>query len=164
MKSVFIFLIFGLTLSFTRCDSGQHTQKQNIAFALPDLQGEIHKESEWLGKKVVILNFWATWCPPCIREIPDFIKLQEKYGKRGLQFIGIAIDNQKAVKSFVKKMGMNYPILLGDQEGVDLSISLGNDMAGLPFTVIIDRNGKIVARQVGQIYEQEVETTILPLL
>jgi len=161
MKSVFliIFLIFSLT----SCGSTQQTQN-NIAFALPDLQGTIHNESEWLGKKVVILNFWATWCPPCIREIPDFIKLQEKYGKRGLQFVGIAIDNQKAVKSFVKKMGMNYPILLGDQEAVDFAISLGNDMAGLPFTVIIDRNGKIVAQQVGQIYEQEVETTILPLL
>ncbi len=160
MKSVF-FIVF-IIFSLTGCDSGE--QKQNLYFTLPDLQGKIHSESEWLGKKVVILNFWATWCPPCIREIPEFIKLQEKYGKRGLQFIGIAIDNQKAVQRFVDEMGMNYPILLGDQEAINLSIRLGNKMAGLPFTVIIDRNGQIVSRKIGQISEQQVEKTILPLL
>jgi thiol-disulfide isomerase/thioredoxin len=160
MKNIF-FLVF-VIFSLIGCDSTQGTQ--NIAFTLPDLQGKIHKESEWLGKKVVILNFWATWCPPCIREIPSFIKLQEKYGKRGLQFVGVAIDNQKAVQGFVKKMGINYPILLGDQKAIDLAIKLGNKMAGLPFTVIIDRKSKMVLLQIGQISEQKVEKTILPLL
>lgn len=162
MKNI-VFIVF-IIFSFTSCDSRQQTQKQKLDFTLPDLQGQTHSESEWLGKKVLILNFWATWCPPCIREIPGFIKLQEKYGKRGLQFIGIAIDNQEAVQPFVKKMGMNYPILLGDQEAINLAINLGNKMAGLPFTVIIDRNGQIVSRQVGQMFEQQVEKTILPLL
>jgi len=160
MKSVFFVAL--LIFSLAGCDSGQPTQK--ISFTLPDLQGKIHNESEWLGKKVLVLNFWATWCPPCIREIPGFLKLQEKYGKRGLQFIGIAIDNQKAVQGFVTKMGMNYPVLLGNQEAIDVSIRLGNKMAGLPFTVIIDRNGQIISRQVGQMFEPDVEKTILPLL
>ena len=157
-----IFLIVFLLFSLTSCDSGPQNSK--IEFTLPDLQGKIHNQSEWLGKKVVILNFWATWCPPCIREIPGFIKLQKQYGKRGLQFIGIAIDNPKAVQGFVKKMGMNYQILLGDQEAIDLAISLGNKMAGLPFTVIINRKGQIILEQIGEISEQKVEKIILPLL
>ncbi len=157
-----IFLIVFLIFSLTSCDSGP--QKSSLEFTLPDLQGKIHNQSEWLGKKVVILNFWATWCPPCIREIPGFIKLQKQYGKQGLQFIGIAIDNPKAVQEFVKKMGMNYQILLGDQEAIDLAISLGNKMAGLPFTVIINRKGQIISQQIGEISEPEVEKIILPLL
>ncbi len=157
-----IFLIVFLIFSLTSCDSGP--QKSSLEFTLPDLQGKIHNQSEWLGKKVVILNFWATWCPPCIREIPGFIKLQKQYGKQGLQFIGIAIDNPKAVQEFVKKMGMNYQILLGDQEAIDLAISLGNKMAGLPFTVIINRKGQIILEQIGEISEQKVEKIILPLL
>jgi thiol-disulfide isomerase/thioredoxin len=160
MKNVF-FIIF-VIFSFTGCNSGQ--TQQSIDFTLLDLEGKIHSDSEWLGKKVVILNFWATWCPPCVREIPGFIKLQEKYGEQGIQFIGIAIDNKNAVQSFVKKMGTNYPILLGDQKAINLAISLGNKMAGLPFTVVIDRNGKIILRQIGQISEQKIEHTILPLL
>jgi thiol-disulfide isomerase/thioredoxin len=132
-------------------------------FSLPDLQGEIRRNSEWDGK-VVIVNFWATWCPPCVKEIPMFIKLQEKYAERGLQFVGIATnDYYEAVADFVKDNGINYPVLIGEQEAIDVAISFGNRVAGLPFTVVIDRKGNIVFRHIGEMKQQQTEQIILPL-
>jgi len=128
-----------------------------------DLQGKMQSLAQWKGK-VIILNFWATWCPPCLAEIPEFIQLQKQYSTRGLQFIGIAIDQKDKVQTFTKDMGMNYPILLGDMPGIDLSRKIGNTQGGLPFTVIIDRNGNIAATQLGILSQEKLENIIKPLL
>jgi thiol-disulfide isomerase/thioredoxin len=113
---------------------------------------------------VVVLNFWAPWCPPCREEIPDFIKLQDKYHERGLVFIGVALDEKIKVQAFADEMGINYPILLGEMEAVDLARKIGNRLGGLPFTVIVDRNGKIIASEVGGLTLDRLEKMVLPLL
>jgi len=132
-------------------------------FSLVDLQGKMHSNAEWDGK-LVIINFWATWCPPCVKEIPTFIELQEKYAERGLQFIGIAInDHHQAITKFVEQQGINYPILQGE-DAIDIAIHFGNRLGGLPFTVIIDRTGNIVLRHIGELKPSKAEQTILSFL
>ncbi|MDI1313575.1 TlpA disulfide reductase family protein, partial [Prosthecobacter sp.] len=86
-------------------------------WALPGLDGKTVKLSDFRGK-VVVLNFWATWCPPCRREIPDLVALHEKYAEQGLVVIGVSLDEGGAtsVKSFVTKAGVKYPVVMGDQE------------------------------------------------
>lgn len=117
-------------------------------FSLPDLQGKLRNIKEWDGKYIV-LNFWATWCPPCRKEIPEFIALQKQYGKSNLQFIGVAIDDEVSVNQFALEMGINYPNLIAEMQGIELARQYGNAMGALPFSVIINPEGQIVARQIG---------------
>jgi len=132
-------------------------------FSLPDLEGHTRFSNEWLGK-VLVINFWATWCPPCRREMPEFIELQDSQGSRGLQFVGIAIDSPDPVKEFARSIGVNYPILIGDTDAISLSESLGNRFSGLPFTIIFDRAGKPIYTQAGEIDRRTLEEKIIPLL
>jgi len=132
-------------------------------FSLPDLDGRPRFSQEWLGK-VLVVNFWATWCPPCRHEMPQFIELQKSHGSRGLQFVGIAIDSLEPVKEFAKSIGVNYPILIGEIDAISLSESLGNRFSSLPFTVVFDRSGKRVFVQVGEVSRQTLEERALPLL
>jgi thiol-disulfide isomerase/thioredoxin len=115
---------------------------QRVEFSAPDENGEIRNIREWDGK-IVFLNFWATWCPPCKDEIPHFIELQQEYGDQGLQFIGVAIDEHDAVTEFADEIGMNYPSMIVQDDGVELARRYGNGIGILPYTVIIDRDGRI---------------------
>ncbi|MDZ4261960.1 MAG: TlpA disulfide reductase family protein, partial [Pseudomonadota bacterium] len=118
--------------------------------------------NQWQGK-VRVINFWATWCPPCKREIPDLIELQASYGNQGLQIIGIALDNRAAVSEYVEESGINYPILLGD-EAVEVAEKLGNDMGILPYTVIVDQLGNIAYVRYGEVQRDTLESEIKKLL
>ena len=111
------------------------------AFTLTDITGKSVSLSDFKGK-VVILDFWATWCPPCRREIPDFITIQNEFGAKGVQVVGIALDEPGKVQAFARANGMNYPVLLGTQE----TATLYGGIEGIPTTFIIDRKGKIVER------------------
>ena len=128
-----------------------------------DLQEKVQPLAQWKGK-VLVVNFWATWCPPCLAEIPEFIQLQKQYDKQGVQFIGIAIDQKSKVQAYAQEVGMNYPVLLGDLAGIDLARRIGNAQGGLPYTVILDRSGKIVTTQLGALSHEKLEGIIKPLL
>lgn len=129
------------------------------AFTLTDLNGSSVSLSDFRGK-VVILDFWATWCPPCKREIPDFIKLQSQYGSNGLQVVGIALDQPDKVRSFAQQNGMNYPVLMGN----DQIAALYGGIEGIPTTFIVDKNGDIVNRFVGFRPREDFEAEINKLL
>ena len=133
------------------------------SFQLPDLNDELRSQNDWAGK-VVILNFWAVWCPPCRAEMPEFIELQEQYGDQGLQFVGIAIDTKETVQDFSKKIGVNYPILIGTTNDMSIARKLGNRFDGLPFTAIFNREGKMAYFQIGQISKSRIEKEISSLL
>ena len=130
---------------------------------LADMEGRQQPLSQWRGK-VLVVNFWATWCAPCREEIPGFVRLQEKYGDRGLQFVGIAIDQRDKVQAFARDFGMNYPVLLGGFDSVEMSRQAGNRVGALPFTLVIDRTGQIVDRQLGGFKEAKLDARIQSLL
>lgn len=103
-----------------------------------------------LAGRVTVLNFWATWCPPCLREIPAFVALQETHGADGLQFIGIALDEAAPVADFVAEKGVNYPVLVGANDVVRLMQTLGNEIGGLPYTVVLDAAGEVLFTKQGE--------------
>ena len=137
--------------------------KARPAFALPDLAGQLRHVREWNGK-VLVLNFWATWCPPCLKEIPEFIELQNKFGEDGLQFLGIALQQPGDVLEFVREHGMNYPVLAGETEVIPIAESYGNDRGALPYTAVIDRSGHIRFVHAGPVSGADLESIIRPLL
>lgn len=123
-------------------------------FSLPDLDGETRRLSEWRGK-LVLVNFWATWCPPCRDEIPLFIDLQREAGARGLQIVGVAIDQPDAVAAYSREMGINYPILLAGDD-LELLNRYGNRTASLPYSVLIGPDGQPLARKLGAYHASEL--------
>lgn len=132
-------------------------------FSFPDLNGTSQISTQWQGK-IVVLNFWATWCPSCLKEIPAFMALQTQYGEK-VQFIGIALDDLEAVKTFQQKTAVNYPLLIsGDFAGFQLAKKLGNLISAIPYTVIVDNSGQVVYRHSGEMSANELQAVISPLL
>jgi len=132
-------------------------------FSLPDLQDTQHSIKEW-DNKVILLNFWATWCPPCRKEIPAFIELQEQFGKQGFQVIGVAIDEKDAVEDYADGMGVNYPILIGNNTALEVSAAYGNRFGQLPYSLVIDRQGVIQFIGKGELTFADIAEQIKPLL
>ncbi|WP_290652430.1 TlpA disulfide reductase family protein [Aquisalimonas sp.] len=129
------------------------------AFELPDLDGEARSISEWDGE-LIVLNFWATWCPPCLKEIPVFTELQADYANAGVQFLGVAIDDPEDAREFRDKLNMNYPSFHGVQSAMDINEAYGNELGTLPYTVVIDRDGAIVHRFEREVTRDEIEPVI----
>jgi thiol-disulfide isomerase/thioredoxin len=131
------------------------------ALSLKDLRGRNHRLSDYKGK-VVLLNFWATWCPPCRAEVPDLVKWQREYRSRGLQLIGVTYPptNRAEVRRFVRRLKINYPILIG----TGATKALFAEGETLPMTVVIDREGNISARIEGILLPDEFDQIVKPLL
>lgn len=121
-----------------------------LGVSLPDVNGQEQALNQWKGK-VLVVNFWATWCVPCREEMPEFVKLQKEFGDRGVQFVGIAVDDPVKVKQFSTELGLNYPALIGGYGAIELSKSLGNRVGALPYTLVLDRGGMISRTQLGPI-------------
>ncbi len=134
---------------------------KHLEFA--DTAGNVRKLSEWNGK-IIMLNFWATWCPPCKREIPTFVELQEQYGNAGVQFLGLATDDPEKVVKFSEENQINYPLLQAHKHGMELAYALGNRHGALPFTVIFDTQGNRVYTHTGELTHKRAEEILKPLL
>jgi len=130
---------------------------------LPGLDGNKQDINQWQGK-IVLVNFWATWCPPCLEEIPVFLSLRKEYAAAGFEVLGISIDDVSKVKRFRETMQISYPLLDGEDNGMALMHSLGNKIGGLPYSILFDRSGKAVEIKSGPYQEQELKDLIDKLL
>jgi thiol-disulfide isomerase/thioredoxin len=135
--------------------------RKTPALGLKDLRGRTVRLSDY-RRKVVLLNFWATWCPPCRAEVPELVRLQREYAKEGLQVIGVTYPptNRAEVRRFLRRHKVGYPVLLGTRA----TKSLFDAGETLPFTVVIDRGGNVRERIEGILLPEEFEEKVRPLL
>jgi len=111
-------------------------------FSLPSLSGDDKRLSDYKGK-FILLNFWASWCPPCRKEIPDFIKIQNKYKDKPFTVLGISIEDKAPTEAYANKVGINFPILYGEEKSVEIGKKLG--LIGVPYSMLLDKDQKIIA-------------------
>jgi len=149
-----------------RPDSGRvHLQRLGHAtLDLQDPEGQRHTLHDWHGK-VILLNFWASWCGPCQAEVPDLVRYQREYAGQGLQVIGVGLDELSRIRNFIRTFGITYPVLVSDpSRGHELLPRWGDPRQILPFTVVIGRDGHIHFMQVGPLGEEAFADYVLPLL
>jgi thiol-disulfide isomerase/thioredoxin len=123
-------------------------------FRIADRDGQLRSLADW-PDKALIVNFWATWCAPCRREIPLLVKLQRDHGAEGFQVVGIAVDFRDKVLAYADEMKIDYPLLIGEQDGLDAAAAFGVEAVGFPFTVFSDRKGRVVTAHLGELTEPE---------
>ena len=133
-------------------------------FALPGLDGAPHRLADWSGK-VIILNFWASWCSPCLYEIRDFVAYQERYQARGLQIVGVGIDDANKLRNVQRSLEINYPVLVADPvKNGTMMEPWGNRSGIVPFSVVIGRDGRVVTTYRGLMSRESFDEDVLPLL
>lgn len=134
-----------------------------LGAALPDTEGRLQPLSQWRGR-ILVVNYWATWCTPCRDEMPVFSQVQKRYAARGVQFVGIAIDEAAQVREFALAAPVSYPLLVADQAFAETARALGNGPLALPFTVIIDRDGTLRGAALGRVHEDALTAVLDGLL
>lgn len=149
------------TLALLSTGAAGVTPESAPRWKLKDLDGHV-VTSESLAGKVVVIDFWATWCPPCREEIPGYIKMQKEHGDAGLVIVGISLDAKGpgAVKAFAEKNGINYTVVMGDESVAD---AFGG-VEAIPTTFVIGRDGRIAYKKVGYEAHDEFEKRVVPLL
>ena len=160
-------LYFGRNLSLSIGDTGKTIPQPDLVdaarvlpdFVLSDLNGVPRPISDWSGQTLLI-NFWATWCAPCRREMPLLQKLHEELGNNGLQVIGIAIDRAADVSAFTTETGVTYPILVGQEDAIKVTEGFGLVVLGLPFSVLADEDGQILKIQLGELHADDLKLIV----
>jgi len=145
------------TRRFSTQEASAEALKQlwTVEFEMPN--GEKLAFQSLQGKPLV-LNFWATWCPPCVEEMPLLERFYQQHAANGWQVVGVAIDQPSQVKRFLGQNSISYPIALGGLGGTDLLKSLGNEQGALPFTVVLDAQGAVKMQKLGKLSEKEINS------
>ena len=122
-------------------------------------EGKPANSDDWRGK-ILVVNFWASWCPPCVEEMPTLDKIAQEYDSKNVLIVGIGIDSPSNIREFLEKTPVSYPIVIGGLEGSNLAKQMGNSQGALPYTVIVNQNGKAVFTKLGKISEEELKKAI----
>lgn len=131
----------------------------DVSFTLPDLEGNPRDLSEWDGTARLV-NFWATWCAPCRREIPLLKETQEEHGPDRVQVIGVAVDFRDDVLDYAETAEFNYPVLIGEEEAVAAVEASGFDFVGLPMTMVLSAEGALLKMHMGEIHADQIESIV----
>jgi thiol-disulfide isomerase/thioredoxin len=131
--------------------------------ALVDLGGKPQQLEQWRGK-VLVVNFWATWCVPCREEIPALLRVQKKHVAKSVKIVGIALDNVDKVREYAAEMKIDYAVLIGSMETMAIAKDLGNRAGVLPYTVVLDRTGKVAHTHAGALTESALDAVLGPLI
>ena len=140
-------------------DSATPVVAERLDFSLPDLDGNVRKLSDWNGKARLV-NFWATWCAPCRREIPLLKSTQETHAGNNLQIIGIAVDFLEPVQVYAEETNFNYPILVGQEDAMAAAEASGIEFIGMPFTMVVAPGGELLKTHIGEIVEAHIKTIL----
>lgn len=132
------------------------SQQQRVDFVLPDLGGTERHLSEWDGD-LVLLNFWATWCPPCKKEMPLFQETFDAHRDAGFTVVAVAIDDPSATQNFVDQFGIEFPVLIGQDDAMKIGREYGNRIGALPYSVLIDRDGTILETHRGEVEPADLD-------
>jgi thiol-disulfide isomerase/thioredoxin len=133
-----------------------------IAFSLPDLDGESRDFAEWDGRHRV-LNFWATWCAPCRKEIPMLKTFQDEQGPEGIQVLGIAVDFPEEVTAYAKEAKFNYPVLVGNEDAMAIAENAGVEFIGMPITMFVGREGELFGKFYGELHREQLDIVAVAL-
>src|SRR5512138_2832805 len=125
----------------------------------PDVAGQRQPLARW-RRQMLELNFWASWCAPCREEIPDFVALHREFAPKGVEFVGIAIDSPAQVRQFLQTLPVSYPVLIGEGAALNLARQLGDAGGALPYTIVFDRDGKVVLTRLGRLPRATLETAL----
>lgn len=134
-----------------------------LSASFTEISGKPRRLLDWSGK-VLVCNFWATWCAPCREEVPMLVAAREKHAPNGVEVVGIAIDGEAKVREFSAAYGINYPLLLAGAGAIELMRKLGNTAGGLPYTVVLDRRGALAYRRLGALTRLELERVLADLV
>ena len=126
---------------------------------LLDRQGQLRSLQDWQGKSLVV-NFWATWCAPCRREIPLLQQIARERADDGVEVVGIAVDFRDKVLAYADEMQIDYPLLIGEQDALDAAAAFGVDVIGFPFTIFTDNRGRVVFAQIGELHRAQAEVIL----
>jgi peroxiredoxin len=165
MRGVAAFtLALAMSLTMPTAGAGEPAAR-NIApaFTLPGMDGKQHQLGEWRDR-VVLLNFWASWCSPCQTEIRDLVAFQTKYGPQGLQIIGIGMDDEAKLRNVQRSLEINYPVLLANKPGNTLMAHYGNRVGTVPYSVLISRRGEVLYTFTGLINNEIFAEQVIPRL
>ncbi len=153
----------GYLVSHSHNSSAATAAKQLLALTLPDSNGNTQSLGQWQGKLLVI-NFWATWCPPCREEMPGFSRLQRKLSGSSVQFLGIGIDSAAKIREFASQTPVSYPLLVGTPGLMEIVSQLGNSAGGLPYTVILGKDGVLQNTRLGAWQESDLENILVGMI
>ncbi|WVN41609.1 TlpA disulfide reductase family protein [beta proteobacterium MWH-UniP1] len=157
-----ITLIAGVAIGLWRIKPNTVSTPADWVFELsfPDPKGQTTPLRSTRGEKLTLVNFWATWCPPCIEEMPELSRFHSEMSSKGIKVVGLAVDSPSNVREFLQNKTFSYPLLITGGAGTELAKKMGNAVDALPYTVLIDEKNRIIKQKAGRIREEELKSWI----